>query len=373
MNATKKEYDYLIIGAGLFGSVFAHEATKRGKKCMVLEKREHVGGNVYCEDHNGIQVHKYGAHIFHTNDEPIWNYVNKLATFNQFIHSPVACFDNKFYSLPLNMNTFQQLWNINTPEAAIEKINQQVDAESITEPKNLEEQALSMVGRDIYETIIKGYTEKQWGRKATELPALIIKRLPLRFTFDNNYFNDKYQGIPAGGYNRLINALLKDIPVRTGIDYLEQKDEWDRLGDQIIYTGKPDALFDYRFGKLQYRSLRFEHKQFEKHDYQHHAVINYTNASVPHTRTIEHKHLEPKSTQHTVVTWEYPQEHDETNEPFYPINDEANTQRYKRYRELCNRQENIIFGGRLAEFRYYDMHQVIASALKKVEIEFSKA
>lgn len=371
MNSLKKEYDYLVVGSGLFGSVFAYEANKRGKKCLVLEKRDHRGGNVYCEDHGGIQVHKYGAHIFHTNDEQTWNYVKKLTPFNHFIHSPVACFNNKFYDLPLNMNTFKQLWNINSADEAIQKIKQQVDAERIAEPKNLEEQALSMVGRDIYETIIKGYTEKQWGRKASELPAFIIKRLPLRFTFDNNYYNDKYQGIPAGGYNKLIDVLLKNIDVKTSVDYLTTKDHWDSIAEKIVYSGKPDALFNYRFGKLEYRSLRFEHKNFKQRHHQQCAVINYTNASIPFTRTIEHKYFEPKNTEHTVVTWEYPEEHNETNEPFYPINDEINTKRYKQYRELCNEQQNIIFGGRLAEFRYYDMHQVIASALKKAETELS--
>jgi UDP-galactopyranose mutase len=370
MSATKKEYDYLIVGSGLFGSVFAHEATKRGKKCLILEKRNHSGGNVYCENHNGIQVHKYGAHIFHTNDEYTWNYVNNLTPFNDFIHSPVASYNDKFYNLPLNMNTFQQLWNITDPAEAIKKIEEQSAQEKVISPANLEEQALSMVGRDIYETLIKGYTEKQWGRKATELPAFIIKRLPLRFTFDNNYFNDKYQGIPVDGYNKLIEALLKGIEVKTDIDYLENKEQWNNLADKIVYTGKPDALFNNQFGKLEYRSLRFEHKQFEKENYQQCAVINYTNAAIPHTRTIEHKYFEPKKLDHTIVTWEYPEEHNENNEPLYPINDEKNMQRYKQYRDLCNKEDGIIFGGRLAEFRYYDMHQVIASALKKVEIEF---
>lgn len=371
MSITKKEYDYLIVGSGLFGSVFAHEATKRGKKCLVLEKRNHWGGNVFCENQNGIEVHKYGAHIFHTNDEYIWTYVNQLTSFNNFIHSPLASFNDTYYNLPLNMNTFQQLWNITDPAEAINKITEQIALENISMPANLEEQALSMVGRDLYETLIKGYTEKQWGRKATELPSFIIKRLPVRFTFDNNYFNDKYQGIPAGGYNKLIEALLKNIEVKTNTDYLEQKDYWNNLADKIVYTGKPDALFNYQFGKLEYRSLRFEHKQFDKENYQQCAVINYTSASVPHTRTIEHKYFEPKKLDHTIVTWEYPEEHNENNEPFYPINDEKNMNRYKQYRELCGNEDHIIFGGRLAEFRYYDMHQVIASALKKLETEFS--
>ncbi len=371
MSIAKKEYDYLIVGSGLFGAVFAHEANKLGKKCLVLEKRNHRGGNVYNENRDGIEVHKYGAHIFHTNDEDIWNYVNQLTPFNNFIHSPIASFNNQFYNLPLNMNTFQQLWDITEPAEAIKKITEQTSLEKIFIPANLEEQALSMVGRDIYETLIKGYTEKQWGRKAAELPAFIIKRLPLRFTFDNNYFNDKYQGIPAGGYNKLIAALLNGIEVKTATDYLENKEHWTGLADKIVYTGKPDALFDYQFGKLEYRSLRFEDKLFEKESYQQCAVINYTNAVIPYTRTIEHKYFEPKKLDHTIVTWEYPEEHNENNEPFYPINDEKNMNRYKQYRELCTQEDTIIFGGRLAEFRYYDMHQVIASALKKVETEFS--
>ena len=362
-----KQYDFVIVGAGLFGAVFAHEATKKGKKCLVIDKRPHLGGNVYCEEIEGINVHKYGAHIFHTNDKDIWDYVNSFVEFNRYTNSPLANFKGELYNLPFNMNTFYQLWKVKTPQEAQEKIREQVAASGITEPQNLEEQAISLVGTDIYEKLIKGYTEKQWGRKATELPAFIIKRLPLRFTYDNNYFNDKYQGIPIGGYNKLIEGLLAGVEVRTSVDFFKNKAEFTEIAEKIVFTGHIDEFYDYCFGKLEYRSLRFENQVLDQENYQGNAVVNYTEADIPHTRIIEHKHFEFGKQAKTVVTKEFPCEWTSGMEAYYPINDEKNTEMFKRYRTLSLEEKNVIFGGRLAEYKYYDMHQVVASALVRVK------
>jgi len=368
----QKEFDYLVIGAGLFGSVFAHEARKRGKRCLVIDKRDHLGGNIFSKSVEGINVHWYGAHIFHTNDEAIWNYVNKLTPFRSFIHSPVAFFKGKYYSLPFNMNTFRQIWNIETADEAKTIIAQQVEAAAITNPQNLREQTIALVGKDIYELLVKGYSEKQWGKKAEDLPAFLIKRLPLRFSFDNNYYNDKYQGLPEGGYNKLSGALLKDIETRVNANYFDDRDHWNGLAGKIIFTGSTDEFYNYQFGRLEYRSLKFEHKIIDQQIYQRAAVINYTDAEVPYTRTIEHKYFDEVNVDKTVVSWEYPEKYNEANEPFYPVNDEKNMKLFKAYQSLAQVENNIIFGGRLAEFRYYDMHQVIAAALTKAKQEFGE-
>lgn len=361
------EYDYLIVGAGLFGSVFAHEMKKAGKKCIVIDKRSHMGGNVYCENIDGINVHRYGAHIFHTNDKVIWDYVNSFVEFNRYTNSPLAYYKGKIFNLPFNMNTFYQLWNIKTPEEAKRKIEQQIKSLNISTPRNLEEQALSLVGKDIYEILIKGYTEKQWGRKATELPPFIIKRLPVRFTYDNNYFNDKYQGIPMGGYNKLVKKLLKGIEVKLDTDYLSSKYELNVLASKIIFTGQLDEFYNFHFGHLEYRTLEFVHKRLDIPNFQGNAVINYTEKEIPFTRIIEHKHFEFGKQPNTVITYEYPKEWRLGDEPYYPINDAKNLGIYKKYTTLARREKNIIFGGRLGEYRYYDMHQVIGSALSKVK------
>jgi UDP-galactopyranose mutase len=363
------QYDYVIVGAGLFGATFAHQAKKAGKTCLVIDKRSHTGGNIYCKDVDGINVHFYGAHIFHTNDKPIWNFVNSFVEFNRYTNSPVANHEGKLYNLPFNMNTFYQLWGAITPEEAQAKIQEQIGSLNITEPQNLEEQALKLVGTDIYEKLIKGYTEKQWGRKATELPAFIIKRLPVRFTFDNNYFNDKYQGIPIGGYNKLAAGLLEGIEVRTNTNFFDDPAYFKSLGEKVVYTGPLDEYYNYQFGELEYRSLRFEHKQLEVENYQGNAVVNYTEAHIPYTRIIEHKHFEFGTQPHTVITYEYPATWEKGMEPYYPMNDEKNTKRFKQYSELSEGETNVIFGGRLAEYRYYDMHQVIGSALVKARQE----
>lgn len=359
------KYDYLIVGAGLFGSVFAHEMTKKGKTCFVIDKRDHLGGNVFCENVEGINVHKYGAHIFHTNNKRIWDYVNSFVEFNRYTNSPVANYKGELYNLPFNMNTFYQLWKVKTPEEAKAKIQQQVEESGIKKPKNLEEQAISLVGKDIYEKLIKGYTEKQWGRKATDLPAFIIKRLPVRFTFDNNYFNDKYQGIPIGGYNKLIEGLLDGIETQTGVDFFANKEAYEEMAETVVFTGKIDEYFNYQFGKLEYRSLEFEHQTLDMSNYQGNAVVNYTEAEIPFTRILEHKHFEFGKQDKTVVTKEYPKEWEEGCEPYYPVNDDKNSGTYLKYKRLAEQTNNVIFGGRLAEYKYYDMHQVIASALKK--------
>lgn len=363
------KYDYLIVGAGLFGAVFAHEANKKGKNCLVIDRRKHTGGNTYCEEVEGINIHKYGAHIFHTNNKKIWDYVNSLVEFNRYTNAPVARYKDELYNLPFNMNTFHQLWGVKTPQEAMDKIEEQKGEYKNLKPQNLEEQALTLVGEDIYRKLIKGYTEKQWGRKATELPAFIIKRLPLRFTYDNNYFNDKYQGIPIGGYNKLTNALLKSAEIRLGVDYFEEKYELDQLAERVVYTGQIDEFFDFEFGELEYRSLNFEHETLDMENYQGNAVVNYTEFDVPFTRILEHKHFEFGKQDKTVITKEYPTEWEKGDEPYYPVNDAKNTERYNKYRELSKNKENIIFGGRLAEYKYYDMHQVIGSALKTVKNE----
>ncbi len=358
-------YDFLIVGSGLFGAVFAHEAKKKGKKCLIIDKRNHQGGNVYCEQIEGINVHKYGAHIFHTNDKEIWGYVNQFVEFNRYTNSPVAFYKDEVYNLPFNMNTFQQLWGVKTPEEAKNKIEEQVKASGIKDPKNLEEQAISLVGFDIYEKLIKGYTEKQWGRKATELPAFIIKRLPVRFTYDNNYFNDKYQGIPIGGYNKLIEGLVDGIEVRLEVDFFAQREELTKLADKIVFTGKIDEYYNNQFGSLEYRSLKFDTKTLDQSNFQGNAVINYTESKIPYTRIIEHKHFEFGTQKKTVVTYEYPDEWSLGKESYYPVNDDKNNAIYNQYKSLSEKDTNVIFGGRLAEYKYYDMHQIIGSALKK--------
>ncbi|MDT3498755.1 UDP-galactopyranose mutase [Bacillus toyonensis] len=364
-------YDYLIVGAGLFGAVFAHEASKKGKKCLVIDKRNHIGGNLYTENIEGINVHKYGAHIFHTNNKKIWDYVNDFVEFNRYTNSPVANFKGEIYNLPFNMNTFNKLWGVITPQEAKEKIEEQKKDAKITEPKNLEEQAISLVGTDIYEKLIKGYTEKQWGRSATELPSFIINRLPVRFTYDNNYFNDKYQGIPIGGYNLIIEKMLENSEVRLGVDFFENRQDLEGMAQKIVFTGMVDQFFDYKYGVLEYRSLQFENETISNIDnYQGNAVVNYTDRETPYTRIIEHKHFEFGSQDKTVITKEYPSEWKPGDEPYYPINNKKNTDVYKKYKELADKEENVIFGGRLATYKYYDMHQIIGSALVKVEKEF---
>lgn len=362
-----REYDYLIVGAGLFGAVFAHEAGKRGKKCLVIEKRSHIAGNIYTEDVNGIQVHKYGAHIFHTSDEEVWQYVQQFAEFNHYINSPVAVYKDELYNLPFNMNTFSKMWGIATPKEAEEIINRQKAAVK-GEPKNLEEQAISLVGEDIYKKLIKGYTEKQWGRDCKDLPAFIIKRLPVRYTYDNNYFNDLYQGIPIGGYNVLINALFEGCDVELGVDYNEEKEKYNALGEKVLYTGMLDAYYGYRFGKLEYRSLKFETEVLDEKNHQGVAVVNYTDRETPYTRIIEHKHFEFGTQEKTVITKEYPTDWEEGMEPYYPVNDDKNQELYQKYRNLAD-EEHLLLGGRLAEYKYYDMDKVIESAFQLVEKE----
>lgn len=365
-------YDYLIVGAGLYGSVFAYEAAKRGKKCLVIEKRSHIGGNIYCEDINGINVHKYGAHIFHTSDEDVWNYVNQFIEFNRYTNSPIANYKEEIYNLPFNMNTFNKLWGVITPKEAKEKIEEQKREAGITEPKNLEEQAISLVGTDIYEKLIKGYTEKQWGRLATELPAFIIKRLPVRFTYDNNYFNDKYQGIPIGGYNVIVEKMLENCDIRLNTDFFQNKEELEKIAKKIVYTGMIDEFYNYQYGILEYRSLKFETDVLDVENYQGNAVVNYTDRETPYTRVIEHKHFEFGTQEKTVITKEYPADWKQGDEPYYPINNEKNDELYKKYKELADKEENIIFGGRLGNYKYYDMHNVIAVALNKVKEEFGQ-
>lgn len=363
-----KQYDYLIVGAGLYGSCFAHWANRKSKKCLVIDKRNQVGGNLYCENIKGINVHKYGAHIFHTSDRQVWDYVNSLVEFNRYTNSPIANYHGELYNLPFNMNTFYQLWGVKTPAEALVKIEDQRGEKQGREPKNLEEQAISLVGHDIYEKLIKGYTEKQWGRKCVDLPAFIIKRLPVRLTFDNNYFNDKYQGIPIGGYNALIDKMLEGSDIRLSTDYFANKSELDALADKIVFTGMIDQYFDYRFGKLEYRSLRFEQHLLQTDNYQGCAVVNYTDSETPYTRIIEHKHFEFGTQPHTVITYEYPSEWNTGAEPYYPINNERNNTIFKQYEELAKQQPNVIFGGRLAQYKYYDMHQIINQVLQIKDI-----
>lgn len=367
-----KKYDYLIVGAGLFGSVFAYEAKKRGKSCLVIDKRSHTGGNIYCEKIEGINVHKYGAHIFHTSDKAIWEYVNQFAEFNNYINSPVAIYKDELYNLPFNMNTFSKMWGIKTPSEARAKIEEQIAELNITEPKNLEEQALSLVGRDVYEKLIKGYTEKQWQRPCNELPAFIIKRLPLRFTYDNNYFNDRYQGIPMGGYNQIIDGLLEGTDVLLDTDYFEFIKDTDITFGKTVFTGQIDKFFDYRLGVLEYRSVRFETETLDMENYQGNAVVNYTEASVPYTRVIEHKHFEYGKQPKTVVSREYSSEWTMGDEPYYPINNDKNNELYLKYKALADSTPNVIFGGRLGQYKYYDMDKVIISALEAVRKEFDE-
>lgn len=364
------KYDYLIVGAGLFGAVFAREAVRRGKKVLVLDRRDHIGGNIYTKETEEIQVHQYGAHIFHTSDKKIWEYVNQFAEFNNYINSPIAIYKDELYNLPFNMNTFSKMWNIRTPQEAKDKIQEQIRELNITEPKNLEEQALSLAGRDVYEKLIKGYTEKQWGRDCKDLPAFIIKRLPVRYTYDNNYFNDLYQGIPIGGYNVIIDKLFEGCHIKTGVDYLENKEHYDSLADQVVYTGTIDAYFGYVYGKLEYRSLRFENEVLDEENHQGVAVVNYTDRETPYTRIIEHKHFEFGTQPKTVITREYPVTWQEGMEPYYPVNDEKNQALYQKYAQLAEGEKQVIFGGRLGEYKYYDMDKVIESAMKKAEEVF---
>lgn len=370
-------YDYLIVGAGLFGSIFAYEAHKAGKKVLVVDRRGHVGGNIYTKETEGIQVHQYGAHIFHTSDQEVWDYVQQFAQFNRYTNSPVARYKDELYNLPFNMNTFSKMWGVSTPEEAKEIIERQIREAGIAEPKNLEEQAISLVGRDIYEKLVKGYTEKQWGKRATELPSFIIRRLPVRFVYDNNYFNDKYQGIPVGGYTQMIEKMLEGIEVRLCTDFLEDREELASQADKIVFTGMIDAYYGYCYGELEYRSLRFETETLPIENYQGNAVVNYTEYEIPYTRIIEHKHFEfgcqggygntgIPANQKTVITREYPAAWAKGDEPYYPMNDERNNGLYEKYRRLADKEERVIFGGRLGMYRYYDMHQVVAEALKCV-------
>jgi UDP-galactopyranose mutase len=363
------KYDYLIVGSGLYGAVFAHEMKNKGKSCLVIDKRDHIGGNIYTEEIEGINVHKYGAHIFHTNNKEVWNYVNQFVEFNRYTNSPVANYKGEIYNMPFNMNTFNKMWGVITPDEAKAKIEEQKKEAGITEPKNLEEQAISLVGTDIYEKLVKGYTGKQWGRPCTELPSFIIKRLPVRFTYDNNYFNALYQGIPIGGYTKLIEKLLDGIEVRLSTDYLANKEELSKLAEKIVYTGPIDAYFDYQYGALQYRSVRFETEVLDTDNYQGNAVVNYTDSETPYTRIIEHKHFEFGTQPHTVISREYSTEWKKGNEPYYPVNDDKNSALYEKYKALAEKEENVIFGGRLGEYKYYDMDKVIEVALDKVQAQ----
>jgi len=376
----RKAYDYLIVGAGLYGCTFAHLARQKGKRCLVIDKRPHLGGNIYCEEVEGIHVHKYGAHIFHTDNKTVWDFVNAIVPFNRYTNSPIANYQGKRYNLPFNMNTFYQMWGVTTPEEARKKIEEQradavaaMQAAGVSEPRNLEEQALMLIGRDIYETLIKGYTEKQWGRKCTDLPAFIIKRLPVRFVYDNNYFNDRYQGIPIGGYNQLIDGLLEGVETRVNTDFLENRSHWKDMAERIVYTGAIDAYYDYQFGRLDWRTVRFEEEVLDMPNYQGNAVMNYTEREVPYTRIIEHKHFEmfgdavyncPK----TVISREYSTEYQEGMEPYYTVNDERNNAMAAKYHQLAAREDRVLFGGRLAEYKYYDMAPIVEKVLKLEDI-----
>ena len=361
-----KQYDYLIVGAGLFGSMFAYRAHRAGKKCLVIDRNPHIGGGCYTEQVNGINVHKYGPHIFHTSNKEVWDFMNSLVKFNDFVNSPIACYKGKRYNLPFNMNTFHQLWGVNTPDEAKAIIERQrAEYADIVEPRNLEEQALKLAGRDIYETLVKGYSEKQWGMKATEIPAFVIRRLPFRFEFNNNYFNDTFQGIPIGGYTKIFEKLLDGTEVRLDTDYFQNREYFDNLAEEIVYTGQIDAFYNYRFGELDFRSLRFEHKVLEGvKDFQGNAVVNYTEAEIPYTRCIEHKHFEFGQQPDTVITYEYSRKWEKGAAPYYPINNDRNNALYSRYADLAAHEKNVIFGGRLAEYKYYDMHQIVENVLK---------
>ena len=361
------KYDYLVVGAGLYGAVFAYEAKKKGKTCLVIDKRDHIAGNIYCENVSGINVHKYGAHIFHTSDKKIWEYVNQFAEFNNYINSPVARYKNELYNLPFNMNTFSKMWNIATPQEAKDIIASQIADLNITEPKNLEEQALSLVGKDVYEKLIKGYTEKQWGRDCKDLPSFIIKRLPLRFIYDNNYFNDRYQGIPIGGYTKIVEKMLDGIEVRLNTNYLDNREEFDAMADKIVYTGMIDQFYDYKLGVLEYRSVRFETEELPMENYQGNAVVNYTEREVPYTRIIEHKHFEFGKQPTTIISREYSSEWKKGDEPYYPVNNDKNNALYQQYKELADKEHKVIFGGRLGGYKYYDMELVLPIVGKKGE------
>ena len=362
-----KKYDYLIVGAGLYGATFAHELQKAGKTCLVIEKKDHIAGNIYTENVEGINVHRYGAHIFHTNNARVWNFICQFAEFNRYTNSPIANFKGEIYNLPFNMNTFNKMWGVITPDEAREKIAQQREAAGIKEPRNLEEQAISLVGNDIYQKLVNGYTSKQWGRPCSELPAFIIKRLPVRFTYDNNYFNALYQGIPIGGYTAIVEKMLAGVEVVLNEDYLKNRQKWDDMAETVVYTGPIDAFFDYQFGALQYRSIRFETEVLDMENYQGNAVVNYTDAETPFTRIIEHKHFEFGTQPKTIISREYSAEWNPGDEPYYPINDERNNALYAQYSALAQEKSKVIFGGRLGEYKYYDMDAVIEAALKKVE------
>lgn len=375
-----KKFKYIIVGSGLYGATFAHQATKSGFRCLVIEKRSHLGGNLYCENIEGINVHKYGAHIFHTNNKDVWDFVNSIVEFNRYTNCPVANYKGQLYNLPFNMNTFYQMWGVATPQEAMAKIEEQkreaverMKADGVDEPRNLAEQAQVLVGKDIYERLIKGYTEKQWGRRCEDLPSFIIRRLPVRFVYDNNYFNDRYQGIPVGGYNKLIEGLLEGVECMTGVDFFEDRDKWEGMAEKIVFTGKIDEFYGYRYGKLDYRTVRFEEEVIDTPNYQGNAVINYTERDVPYTRVIEHKHFEMFGSEinecpKTVISREYSTEWKDGMEPYYPVNDDKNTLLYKQYKSLADKEENVIFGGRLAEYKYYDM----APLVEKVLLEANK-
>lgn len=365
------KYDYLIVGTGLFGSIFAYEARKRGKRCLAIDKRNHIGGNIYTKNVEGINVHQYGAHIFHTSNNEVWNYINQFAEFNRYTNSPVAIYKNELYNMPFNMNTFNKLWGVTTPKEAKNKIEEEKKKAGIIEPKNLEEQAISLVGQTIYEKLVKGYTEKQWGKKAEELPSFIIKRLPVRFTYDNNYFNDTYQGIPIGGYTKIIQKMLDGTEVKLNTDFFENREYFEDIADKIVFTGMIDKYYNYKYGELEYRSLRFETEILDEKNFQGNAVVNYTEFKVPYTRIIEHKHFEfDEISPKTIITKEYPEVWTSTKEPYYPINDDKNNELYKMYEELAKKDSKVIFGGRLGKYKYYDMDKVIEDALNLVKKEF---
>ncbi|MFD1401124.1 UDP-galactopyranose mutase [Robinsoniella peoriensis] len=362
-------YDYLIVGAGLFGAIFAHEAIKKGKSCLVIDKRSHIGGNIYTEEIEGIQVHKYGAHIFHTSNKKVWDYITQFSEFNRYTNSPVAYYKGEIFNMPFNMNTFNKMWGVVTPNQAKKKIIDQIEESGITDPKNLEEQAISLVGKDIYEKLVKGYTQKQWGKLCTELPSFIIKRLPVRFTYDNNYFNDLYQGIPIGGYTQIIEKMLEGSEVHLNTDYFAVRSELDSIAKKTVFTGMIDEFYNHYYGTLEYRSLDFETEIIDEENYQGNAVINYTEFEVPYTRIIEHKHFEFGEQEKTVITKEYPKQWEDGAEPYYPINDDKNSELFAKYKVLADKEKKVIFGGRLAEYKYYDMHNVIQQALECVEKE----
>ncbi len=368
-----KKYDFLIVGAGLYGAVFAHEAKKRGKKCLIIERRNHIAGNIYTDKIEDINVHKYGAHIFHTNNKEVWDYINNFSNFNRYTNTPIANYNGEIYNLPFNMNTFNKMWGVVTPGEAKEEIRRQCSNNYVENPKNLEEQAINLVGKDIYEKLIKGYTEKQWGRPCTELPAFIIRRLPVRFTYDNNYFNDRYQGIPIGGYTSIVEKMIDGIELKLNTDYLKNKDEWNSIAEKVVYTGPIDAYFNYKLGVLQYRSIAFENEILDIENFQGNAVVNYTDKETSYTRIIEHKHFEFGNQPKTIISREYSKEWSIGDEPYYPINDDKNNELYNKYSELAETEKNVVFGGHLGEYKYYDMDKVIEVALDKVKEVFTES